>query len=115
MLTATRLSRRFGSRVAVDDVSLEIRRGEIFALLGPNGAGKTTTLRLLAGLISPSSGAVRIGNEVLQPRNAAALRAKVGLLTESPGLWDRLTVGQNLLTYARLYGMPDPARAVRHR
>jgi ABC-2 type transport system ATP-binding protein len=113
MLTATRLTRRFGARTAVDDVSLDIRRGEIFALLGPNGAGKTTTLRLLAGLISPTSGSVRIADQEMQPRTTAALRTRVGFLTESPGLWDRLTVGQNLLTYARLYGLPDPARAVR--
>ena len=57
-LTARNLTRRFGDRVAVDDVSIDLRAGEIFALLGPNGAGKTTTLRMLAGLIAPTSGAV---------------------------------------------------------
>ena len=112
MLSAAHLTRRFGSRVAVDDVSFEIGRGEIFALLGPNGAGKTTTLRLLSGLISPSSGEVRIGADVLECRTSPALRSKIGLLTEAPGLWERLTVGQNLLTYARLYGLSHPARAV---
>ncbi len=55
MLTASHLTRRFGDRVAVDDVSFELAPGEIFALLGPNGAGKTTTLRMLAGLIEPTS------------------------------------------------------------
>jgi ABC-2 type transport system ATP-binding protein len=112
MLSAAGLTRRFGARVAVDDVSFEIGRGEIFALLGPNGAGKTTTLRLLSGLISPSSGEVRLGTEVLQSGSAPALRSRIGLLTEAPGLWERLTVGQNLLTYARLYGLSHPARVV---
>ncbi len=63
MLQAKNLTRRFGARVAVDSVSFDIARGEIFALLGPNGAGKTTTLRMLAGLIAPSAGSVTIGGE----------------------------------------------------
>jgi ABC-2 type transport system ATP-binding protein len=93
------LTRRFDARVAVDDVSLELAPGEIFALLGPNGAGKTTTLRMLAGLIKPSSGTVDV-------------RGRIGFLTEAPGLWDRLTVERNLMVYARLHGLEDPARAV---
>ena len=98
-LAASHLTRRFDSRVAVDDVSFELAPGEIFALLGPNGAGKTTTLRMLAGLIRPSSGSVRVDG-------------RIGFLTEAPGLWDRLTVERNLLVYARLHGLSDPARAV---
>lgn len=110
MLTATRMTRRFGDTVAVDDVSFQIARGEVFALLGPNGAGKTTTMRMLAGLIAPSSGGISIDG---QPLHATApCRAGIGLLTESPGLWDRLTVRRNLLTYARLHGVALPARAV---
>jgi ABC-2 type transport system ATP-binding protein len=98
-LAATHLTRRFDTRVAVDDVSFELAPGEIFALLGPNGAGKTTTLRMLAGLIRPSSGSVRV-------------TGRIGFLTEAPGLWDRLTVERNLLVYARLHGLSDPRRAV---
>ena len=98
-LVASHLTRRFDARVAVDDLSFELAAGEIFALLGPNGAGKTTTLRMLAGLIKPSSGAVRVDG-------------RIGLLTEAPGLWDRLTVERNLLVYARLHGLANPARAV---
>lgn len=112
MLAADQLTRRFGERVAVERVSFEIGRGEIFALLGPNGAGKTTTIRMLAGLIEPSSGHVRIDGEVLERRNASRMRGRVGLLTEAPGLWDRLTVRQNLLTYARLHGLAAPRTAV---
>jgi len=98
-LVASHLTRRFDARVAVDDLSFELAAGEIFALLGPNGAGKTTTLRMLAGLIKPSSGAVRVDG-------------RIGLLTEAPGLWDRLTVERNLLVYARLHGLANPVRAV---
>ncbi|HEX5109427.1 MAG TPA: ABC transporter ATP-binding protein [Vicinamibacterales bacterium] len=112
MLSATRLSRRYGTRVAVDDISLEIARGEILALLGPNGAGKTTTLRLLSGLIGPSSGTIHFDGHPLDVRRAARMRSRVGFLPESPGLWERLTVRQNLVTYARLYGLPAPSSAV---
>ena len=109
---ATALTRTFGARVAVSDLSLSIRAGEIVALLGPNGAGKTTTLRMLAGLIPPSSGEISLQGVALTLDSADALRRHVGFLTESPGLWDRLTVRLNLLTYARLYSLPHPHEAV---
>ena len=111
-LTATRLTRRFGGRVAVQDVSFELAPGEIFALLGPNGAGKTTTLRMLAGLIAPTSGLVHVAGEAMTRVSAARLRSQIGFLTEAPGLWDRLTVQQNLFVYARLHGLVAPRRAV---
>lgn len=109
---ASHLTRRFGERVAVDDASFALAPGEIFALLGPNGAGKTTILRMLAGLIAPTSGSVTIAGHSMSRSNAARLRGHIGFLTEAPGLWDRLTVEQNLLVYARLHGLPDPRRAV---
>jgi ABC-2 type transport system ATP-binding protein len=112
MLTASHLTRRFDRRVAVDDVSFEVGAGEIFALLGPNGAGKTTTLRMLAGLIEPTSGTVRLGGEAMTRHTASRLRRRIGFLTEAPGLWDRLPVRRNLQVYARLHGLPDPERAV---
>ena len=112
MLTADHLTRRFGARVAVDDVSFDLAPGEIFGLLGPNGAGKTTTLRMLAGLIEPTAGHVRIGEERLSAYSVARLRSRIGLLTETPGLWDRLSVRQNLIVYARLHGLGDPDAAV---
>jgi ABC-2 type transport system ATP-binding protein len=112
MLTATHLTRRFGDRLALDDVSFSLAPGEIFALLGPNGAGKTTTLRILAGLIAPSSGEVQFDGQPMRPDSAPRLRASIGFLTEAPGLWDRLTVRQNLLVYARLYGLSSPGKAV---
>ena len=111
MLIADKLTRSFGARLAVDGVSFELAPGEIFALVGPNGAGKTTTLRMLAGLIAPSSGAVRLAGKAMHT-SSSALRAGIGFLTEAPGLWDRLTVRQNLRVYARLHGLRDPDGAV---
>ncbi len=112
MLIASHLTRQFGDRVAVQDVSFQLAPGEIFALLGPNGAGKTTTLRMLAGLIEPTSGRVELHGDPMSRRSASRLRERIGFLTEAPGLWDRLTVRQNLLTYARLHVLPSPALAV---
>jgi len=112
LLAASHLTRRFGARVAVDDVSLEVQAGEIVCLLGPNGAGKTTTLRMLAGLLAPSAGDVRIGGEPFTADTSSRLRGRIGLLTEAPGLWDRLTVTENLRVHARLQGLANPERAV---
>jgi ABC-2 type transport system ATP-binding protein len=108
VIAARHLTRRFGARVAVEDLSFEVGRSEIVALLGPNGAGKTTTLRMLAGLIGPSSGAVTIDGVALDASTAAAARMRIGFLTEAPGLWDRLTVRENLRIYGKLYGLPSP-------
>jgi len=96
----------------VDDVSLELVPGEIVALLGPNGAGKTTTLRMLGGLIHPTSGSVLLDHRTVTPATAPRLRASIGFLTETPGLWERLTVRQNLTVYARVHGLVSPALAV---
>jgi ABC-2 type transport system ATP-binding protein len=112
ILAAQGLTKSFGPRVAVDQVSLELHRGQTFALVGPNGAGKTTTLRLLAGLVAPDAGQVVLDGQVVSAHTSTAFRRQIGLLTESPGLWDRLTVRENLLVYARLYEAPSPARAV---
>ena len=91
LLVARGLAKSFGARVAVSDLSLELRPGETFALVGPNGAGKTTTLRMLAGLIAPSQGHVELNGRALTPESAGWARRQVGILTEAPGLWDRLT------------------------
>jgi ABC-2 type transport system ATP-binding protein len=112
LLVADRLTRTFGDRVAVRDLSLSVAAGEIVALLGPNGAGKTTTMRMLAGLILPTAGRILIDRVPITPDTADQARRSVGLLTESPGLWERLTVRVNLLTYARLQGLHYPDQAV---
>jgi ABC-2 type transport system ATP-binding protein len=112
MISATHLTRAFSERVVVDDVSLEVGKGELVALLGPNGAGKTTTMRMLAGLIRPTSGTTAIEGVEFTPRNGSRLRQRIGFLTEAPGLWDRLTVRENLEVYADLYGVVRPSAAV---
>ena len=112
LLVARQLTRLFEERVAVRDVTLSVSAGEIVALLGPNGAGKTTTMRMLAGLILPTAGRISINHIELSEANAGMARSAVGLLTEAPGLWERLTVRLNLLTYARLHGIAAPGTRV---
>ena len=109
LLVADHLTRTFGDRVAVRDLSLSVASGEIVALLGPNGAGKTTTMRMLAGLILPTAGRIAIDRVDISEATAGLARRSVGLLTEAPGLWERLTVRFNLITYARLQGLDRPA------
>jgi ABC-2 type transport system ATP-binding protein len=112
VISAERLTRRFGSRTAVNDVSFDVGRSEIVALLGPNGAGKTTTLRMLAGLIAPTSGSIAIDGVRLTPASGATIRTRIGFLTEAPGLWERLTVRENLRIYGRLYHVADAERRI---
>ena len=112
VVIAEHLSRAFDERIAVRDVSLSVNAGEIVTLLGPNGAGKTTTMRMLAGLILPTAGSIAIDGIELADSTAARARGRIGLLTETPGLWERLSVRINLLTYARLHGLPDPDQRV---
>jgi len=112
VIVATGLTRRFGLRTVVNDVTFEVGRGEIVALLGPNGAGKTTTLRMLAGLIAPTSGTVAIDGMQLTRATGSTLRSRIGFLTEAPGLWDRLTVRENLRIYAGLYGLANVERTI---
>src|SRR5579859_3926677 len=112
MISANGLTRRFGERTVVDDVSFGVERGEIVALLGPNGAGKTTTMRMLAGLIEPTAGTVTIDGVAMTRATATGLRARIGFLTETPGLWERLTVRENLRIYAQLYGLTAPDHTI---
>ena len=99
------VSRRFGEIVAVDDLSLQVRAGEVFGCLGHNGAGKTTTVRLLNGVLQPDRGDARVLG--LDPRrDGPALRARTGVVTESASLDARLTARDNLGIYADLFGVP---------
>jgi ABC-2 type transport system ATP-binding protein len=109
MIAAASLGRKFGSFTAVEDISLTIERGEIFGFLGPNGAGKTTTIRMLTGLISPSTGTARVDElDVTILKNIPQIHRNVGVLPEVPGLYENLTAYRNLDFYGRLYGMQDP-------
>jgi ABC-2 type transport system ATP-binding protein len=111
-VVTTALGKTFGTIVAVDALDLTIRRGEVFGLLGPNGSGKTTTIRMLCGLIEPTSGgATVVGHDVR--REAESIRRKIGYMSQRFGLYDDLTVYENLRFYATVYGMHGAAREAR--
>ena len=100
------LTRRYGERVAVDRVSLTVRRGEVYGFLGPNGAGKTTTLRMLLGLVKPTGGtATVLGGAPGSP----AVARRVGALVEGPGFFPYLSGRDNLRVLTRYRGLPDAA------
>lgn len=98
------LTRTFGSRTAVDNLTLAIPEGTVFGFLGPNGAGKTTTVRMLTALIAPSSGSASVAGYQLGSTDTA-IRQSVGILTETPGLYDRLSALQNLVFFAEMYNL----------
>src|SRR4029077_10582127 len=100
------LRRRFGEKLAVADLSLTVERGEVFGFLGPNGAGKTTSLKMLLGLIEPTSGS---GTLLGRPIGDRAARAKVGFLPEHFRFQDWLTGRELLRFHGRLYGLSGPA------
>jgi ABC-2 type transport system ATP-binding protein len=105
VISINQLTLHFKETVAVDNLSLEVQAGEIFGFLGHNGAGKTTTVRLLNGVIDPTSGSMHVLG--LDPQvDGPALRARTGVLTETPSLDERLTAWDNLSIYADLYGVP---------
>jgi ABC-2 type transport system ATP-binding protein len=106
-LVVEHLSKRFGDRLAVDDVSFEVGCGEVFGFLGPNGAGKTTTVRTLGTLIAPSAGAAIVAGIPLSAQNGPAIRSRISIMPESPGLYLRLTVMENLQCFAGLYELDD--------
>jgi ABC-2 type transport system ATP-binding protein len=104
LISCRNLTRRFGDFTAVDRLSLEVARGAICAFLGPNGAGKSTTVKMLTGLLPPSSGSVTVdGLDVT--RNLLELKRRIGVLPEDLGLFDDLTVDEHLLLTGSVYGL----------
>lgn len=111
MIETNELTKQFDEHVAVDRLTLRIEEGEVFGFLGPNGAGKTTTVRMLTSLIAPTYGSATVlGYKVGQ--DDQAIRRNVGILTETPGLYERLSARRNLMIYAKLYEVAEPARQV---
>jgi ABC-2 type transport system ATP-binding protein len=109
-LAVEHLTKRFGDRVAVDNVSFEVAVGEVFGFLGPNGAGKTTTVRMLGTLIAPTTGSAIVAGLPLAPANGVEIRQRIAVMPEAPGLYLRLTVTENLEFFAGLYGIREPGR-----
>jgi ABC-2 type transport system ATP-binding protein len=111
-VVADRLRKVFGSLVAVEGLTMTIRRGEVFGFLGPNGSGKTTTIRMLCGLIEPTAGtAVVVGYDVR--RDPEQIRRRIGYMSLRFGLYDDLSVVENLRFYATIYGLHGAARRAR--
>lgn len=103
-ITVRDLTRRFGDFVAVDSISFSVARGEVFGFLGPNGAGKTTTIKMLAGLLVPTSGeALVAGRDV--SRAATQIRSRIGYMSQRFSLYGDLTVSENIELFAGLYGV----------
>ena len=106
------LNKHYGEKHVVRDVSLRVRRGEIFGFLGPNGSGKTTTIRMVCGLLKPDSGSgACLGHDIVRER--AQIKRKVGYMTQRFSFWEDLSIAENLDFVARMYEIPQRKAAVR--
>ena len=103
MIRLQALTKRYGKFTAVDGIDLDVPRGELFGLLGPNGAGKTTSIRMIAGILRPTSGTVMVGGIDIQARPLEA-KARLGYIPDRPFVYDKLTGGEFLRFAAALYG-----------
>jgi ABC-2 type transport system ATP-binding protein len=112
MIKVTNLVKRYGEFTAVNSISLEVPRGELFGFLGPNGAGKTTTLRMIAGILRPSSGSIEIGGIDLLADPIRA-KSKLGFIPDRPFIYEKLTGSEFLRFVAGLYNQDGPA--IEHR
>ena len=106
------LRKSFGTLVAVDDLSLTIERGEVFGLLGPNGSGKTTTIRMLTGLLEPTSGEATVAGIDVK-RRPDEVRRVIGYMSQRFGLYEDLTIRENVRFYASVYGLRGAEREAR--
>jgi ABC-2 type transport system ATP-binding protein len=106
------LSKSFGGRLVVDNLSMQVRRGRIHGFLGPNGSGKTTTIRMLCGLLTPDSGSgTCLGYDILTQQSE--IKRRTGYMTQKFSLYADLTLRENLLFIGRIFGLPDPPQAAR--
>lgn len=112
IITTDQLTKKFGDFTAVDKVSLNIKQGEIFGFLGPNGAGKSTTIRMLCGILEPTSGSAAVLGYDLK-RDTEKIKEKIGYMSQKFSLYDDLTVKENLKFYAGLYSVPKKELAAR--
>jgi ABC-2 type transport system ATP-binding protein len=111
LISVENLTRKFGEVTAVEELTFQVKEGEVFGFLGPNGAGKTTTIRMLCCLISKTSGDARIDNyEIGKPADSLKIRKMIGLVPDNVGLYEDLTVFENLDFYGKLYEFPEGPR-----
>jgi ABC-2 type transport system ATP-binding protein len=111
-VTVEHLSKKFGDRTAFADVSFEVGQGEVFGFLGPNGAGKTSIVRTLGTLIAPTSGSAYVAGLPLTAANGSAIRSRISIMPEAPGLYLRLTVAENLELFAGLHTLARPRERI---
>lgn len=111
MIHVENLTKRFNETLAVDSLNLDVAEGEVFGFLGPNGAGKTTTVRMLTSLIGPTSGTATVGGFALGKQDTN-IRRTVGVLTETPGMYDNLSAEYNLRIFGELYEVKDVPRQI---
>jgi ABC-2 type transport system ATP-binding protein len=107
------LIRYYGDLLAVDDLTLQVRRGEVFGFLGPNGAGKTTSIRMMCGLLKPTSGDVLINGERIGVSGMGVHRTKVGICPQNIILWNKLTCYEQLVFMGRMYDIPGKTARIR--
>jgi ABC-2 type transport system ATP-binding protein len=109
VITAWNLTKEYDGLLAVDHVSFEVNRGEVFGFLGPNGAGKTSTIRMLVGLTEPSEGSASVAGYDIR-KEIVEVKRRVGVVPETSNLYDELTAGENLLFASQLYNVPRGER-----
>src|SRR5881394_1341742 len=108
------LTRRFAEFVAVNDLTFDVRQGEVFGFLGSNGAGKSTTIRMLCGLLKPTAGTATVGG-VDVGRDPEGVKRRIGYMSQRFSLYERLTVDQNITFFAGIYGLARDRMAARRR
>jgi ABC-type multidrug transport system, ATPase component len=107
MIKVRDLTKRYGDFVALDSVTIDVFKGEVFGYLGPNGAGKTTTMMLMLGLLSPTSGEVRI-----MGKDIDSVRRNIGVVLDTPGLYEEFTLRENLEFFGEIYGVDNPEEKI---
>lgn len=112
MIEVQNVTKKFNGKTILNGINFHVHKGEIFGFLGPNGAGKTTTLRIILGLLDPTSGEAHVFGEYLGSNDE--LRRKVGILLENDGLYDGLSAYENLDYYAQLYNVPDRDKKIKN-
>ncbi|MBO9605129.1 MAG: ABC transporter ATP-binding protein [Paenibacillaceae bacterium] len=109
VIQVERIRKRFGSNDALADVSFSIPKGEIFGFLGPSGSGKTTLIKILTAQLQPTSGQANVFNQPAERMHQSAQKMRFGILTDNSGLYERLTIEENLELYRQLYDLPESA------